>query len=177
MCPAWGFPSSRFQLGEGGIRTLGTLLEYGALAKRCFRPLSHLTNRLRGYGVAGCSSTCADLLQYRNIDFRYPTGSPQRVPSGGGQDACATRAATGTDLAAACSLLPARAWRSAQLPVSAASVSFSSASSRSPAHARRRCAGAARCRSAMASALLHNPFSICCSSVSKASKKKHNHLR
>ena len=33
--------------GEGGIRTLGTLLEYGALAKRCFRPLSHLTNRVR----------------------------------------------------------------------------------------------------------------------------------
>jgi hypothetical protein len=33
--------------GEGGIRTLGTLLGYGALAKRCFRPLSHLTkNRL-----------------------------------------------------------------------------------------------------------------------------------
>ncbi len=33
--------------GEGGIRTLGTLLEYGALAKRCFRPLSHLTNCVR----------------------------------------------------------------------------------------------------------------------------------
>ena len=33
--------------GEGGIRTLGTLLRYGALAKRCFRPLSHLTNRMR----------------------------------------------------------------------------------------------------------------------------------
>ena len=30
--------------GEGGIRTLGTLLGYGALAKRCFRPLSHLTS-------------------------------------------------------------------------------------------------------------------------------------
>ena len=29
--------------GEGGIRTLGSLLGYGALAKRCFRPLSHLT--------------------------------------------------------------------------------------------------------------------------------------
>src|SRR5437764_13077146 len=29
--------------GEGGIRNLGTLLGYGALAKRCFRPLSHLT--------------------------------------------------------------------------------------------------------------------------------------
>jgi hypothetical protein len=30
--------------GEGGIRTLGSLLGYGALAKRCFQPLSHLTN-------------------------------------------------------------------------------------------------------------------------------------
>ena len=30
--------------GEGGIRTLGSLLDYDALAKRCFRPLSHLTN-------------------------------------------------------------------------------------------------------------------------------------
>ena len=29
--------------GEGGIRTLDTLLGYDALAKRCFRPLSHLT--------------------------------------------------------------------------------------------------------------------------------------
>jgi hypothetical protein len=29
--------------GEGGIRTLGSLLGYGALAKRCFQPLSHLT--------------------------------------------------------------------------------------------------------------------------------------
>src|SRR3954469_14623487 len=43
--------------GEGGIRTLGTLLGYGALAKRCFRPLSHLTNRLREYEVEGYSST------------------------------------------------------------------------------------------------------------------------
>ncbi len=31
--------------GEGGIRTLGSLLDYGALAKLCFRPLSHLTSR------------------------------------------------------------------------------------------------------------------------------------
>jgi hypothetical protein len=30
--------------GEGGIRTLGALLELGALAKLCFRPLSHLTS-------------------------------------------------------------------------------------------------------------------------------------
>jgi hypothetical protein len=36
--------------GEGGIRTLGSLLGYGALAKRCFQPLSHLTkNRLQEY--------------------------------------------------------------------------------------------------------------------------------
>src|SRR5437763_810655 len=35
--------------GEGGIRTLGTLLGYGALAKRCFRPLSHLTNNVQEY--------------------------------------------------------------------------------------------------------------------------------
>ena len=35
------------KLGEGGIRTLGTLLGYGALAKRCFRPLSHLTKNGR----------------------------------------------------------------------------------------------------------------------------------
>ncbi len=32
--------------GEGGIRTLGSLLGYGALAKRCFRPLSHLTKKI-----------------------------------------------------------------------------------------------------------------------------------
>ena len=37
-------PASFFQFGgEGGIRTLGALLELGALAKLCFRPLSHLT--------------------------------------------------------------------------------------------------------------------------------------
>ena len=36
---------SRGGSGEGGIRTPDTLLEYGALAKRCFRPLSHLSCR------------------------------------------------------------------------------------------------------------------------------------
>jgi hypothetical protein len=40
--------------GEGGIRTLGSLLDYGALAKRCFRPLSHLTgNRMEIIHAAG----------------------------------------------------------------------------------------------------------------------------
>ena len=42
--------SRKIERGEGGIRTLGTLLGYGALAKRCFRPLSHLTNKLAEYG-------------------------------------------------------------------------------------------------------------------------------
>ena len=43
-------PCRKRRTGEGGIRTLGSLLGYGALAKRCFQPLSHLTkNRLREY--------------------------------------------------------------------------------------------------------------------------------
>jgi hypothetical protein len=42
--------TSKIRGGEGGIRTLGALLGHGALAKRCFQPLSHLTkNRLREY--------------------------------------------------------------------------------------------------------------------------------
>ena len=50
-CYAFGSPPPLYEgNGEGGIRTLGSLLGYGALAKRCFRPLSHLTkNRLREY--------------------------------------------------------------------------------------------------------------------------------
>jgi hypothetical protein len=43
ICGYAGHLSKEENGGEGGIRTLGTLLEYGALAKRCFRPLSHLT--------------------------------------------------------------------------------------------------------------------------------------
>jgi hypothetical protein len=44
--------------GEGGIRTHGTLLRYNALAKRRFRPLSHLTRRKakRIYSQAGPSN-------------------------------------------------------------------------------------------------------------------------
>jgi hypothetical protein len=43
-CYAFGSPVAPYEgTGEGGIRTLGSLLGYGALAKRCFRPLSHLT--------------------------------------------------------------------------------------------------------------------------------------
>jgi hypothetical protein len=40
----FGKIQAQAQTGEGGIRTLDTLLGYGALAKRCFQPLSHLTN-------------------------------------------------------------------------------------------------------------------------------------
>ena len=43
--------------GEGGIRTLGTLLGYGALAKRCFRPLSHLTKSPSRTGTNGENMT------------------------------------------------------------------------------------------------------------------------
>jgi hypothetical protein len=39
----WDLSCVSYVTGEGGIRTLGSLLGYGALAKRCFRPLSHLT--------------------------------------------------------------------------------------------------------------------------------------
>ena len=39
----WSLVRSLDGNGEGGIRTLGSLLGYGALAKRCFQPLSHLT--------------------------------------------------------------------------------------------------------------------------------------
>lgn len=35
--------SRRGRNGQGGIRTLGTLLGHASLAKKCFRPLSHLT--------------------------------------------------------------------------------------------------------------------------------------
>ena len=43
-CYAIGFTRPFYEAnGEGGIRTLGSLLSYGALAKRCFQPLSHLT--------------------------------------------------------------------------------------------------------------------------------------
>jgi hypothetical protein len=41
--------------GEGGIRTLGALLELGALAKLCFRPLSHLTIQGQKHGISGDS--------------------------------------------------------------------------------------------------------------------------
>jgi hypothetical protein len=40
--------------GEGGIRTLGSLLSYGALAKRCFQPLSHLTKTRARNIVENC---------------------------------------------------------------------------------------------------------------------------
>ena len=54
--------------GEGGIRTLGSLLSYGALAKRCFQPLSHLT-KCR----AGISRRIAD-CQYQYLDLQMSWG-------------------------------------------------------------------------------------------------------
>jgi hypothetical protein len=46
--------------GEGGIRTLGSLLGYGALAKRCFRPLSHLTKKQSENIAKNCPLPIAD---------------------------------------------------------------------------------------------------------------------
>ena len=46
--------------GEGGIRTLGSLLGYGALAKRCFRPLSHLTKKQSENIARNCRLPIAD---------------------------------------------------------------------------------------------------------------------
>jgi hypothetical protein len=51
--------------GEGGIRTPGTLLEYGALAKRCFRPLSHLSFKLCG----AISSVLPDEARFFSLDW------------------------------------------------------------------------------------------------------------
>src|SRR5882757_10009099 len=61
--------------GEGGIRTLGSLLGYGALAKRCFRPLSHLTKisshgqrhlpSRQGFGMASRRVTTDASREYR----------------------------------------------------------------------------------------------------------------
>ena len=49
-CYAIAAPHSLHErTGEGGIRTLGSLLDYGALAKRCFQPLSHLTKNWPEY--------------------------------------------------------------------------------------------------------------------------------
>src|SRR5438034_2680117 len=57
--------------GEGGIRTLGSLLGYGALAKRCFQPLSHLTkNRLREYGEELLIANLRLLIEMVNDDQR-----------------------------------------------------------------------------------------------------------
>ena len=55
--------------GEGGIRTLGSLLGYGALAKRCFQPLSHLTKIVAPalWAVAGRATGAWLQAQAKNI--------------------------------------------------------------------------------------------------------------
>ncbi len=73
--------------GEGGIRTLGTLLEYGALAKRCFRPLSHLTQIGCEVSAGGKVASIWNLLD---------------VQGGGAGLSRGTRDACGAQLTAAC---------------------------------------------------------------------------
>jgi hypothetical protein len=55
-----------FPIGEGGIRTLGSLLGYGALAKRCFRPLSHLT-KICSHGTRHLPSLCGSGMASRRV--------------------------------------------------------------------------------------------------------------
>src|SRR5262249_8791262 len=69
------FPSMK-RRGEGGIRTLGSLLSYGALAKRCFQPLSHLTKicshqtlRMGDYRRESRISRRIADCQYRYLDL------------------------------------------------------------------------------------------------------------
>src|SRR5438477_12959926 len=108
MCPASGLPSPRQGLGEGGIRTLGSLLGYGALAKRCFRPLSHLTKicshgsrhlpSLQGFGLASRRLATVASREYRE-ELRF-----SHVQLGvGDTDFVASRDLTG---AATCRLPP-----------------------------------------------------------------------
>ena len=64
--------------GEAGIRTLGTLLGYNALAKRRFRPLSHLTWICGGKAIAtkpwASNETFAgDRKKRRTLRFRSAT--------------------------------------------------------------------------------------------------------
>src|SRR5438477_6403792 len=63
--------------GEGGIRTLGSLLGYGALAKRCFQPLSHLTKIVATalWAVTGRATGAWLQSQAQNIpeNCRLPT--------------------------------------------------------------------------------------------------------
>ena len=56
--------------GEAGIRTLGTLLGYNALAKRRFRPLSHLTWDLRWEGYIHETSAVKRNLGYDILNRR-----------------------------------------------------------------------------------------------------------
>src|SRR5438067_7275234 len=90
MCPAYCLPSPRWRLGEGGIRTLGSLLGYGALAKRCFQPLSHLTKivatalwavngRARGAWLQMQAENIAINLAFPICNLRRPTPTLSRA--------------------------------------------------------------------------------------------------
>ena len=65
------------RFGEGGIRTPGSLLDYGALAKRCFRPLSHLTLEIKT-SSASLTQTLVFLNSFRcSHPARFPPSITQ----------------------------------------------------------------------------------------------------
>ena len=67
----FAFPSMKTR-GEGGIRTLGSLLGYGALAKRCFRPLSHLT-KICSHGTHAYDYGSESRISRRIGECQFPT--------------------------------------------------------------------------------------------------------
>ena len=79
--------------GEGGIRTLGALLGHGALAKRCFQPLSHLTKMQAAWAYTGRRDSepeYAGEISFANFQlltanvpylFRIPSSFDIRHPS------------------------------------------------------------------------------------------------
>ena len=127
--------------GEGGIRTLGTLLRYNALAKRRFRPLSHLTNQ------NFCSKELYPpaLVVKRNLRQRGQWESAGRREQG----KTAVRAYTRSDLNPLPPLKPEPAARSRCLPHP---LLFRSTRSRTPIL----CASVAQ--SSLAGSLFHPSF-------------------
>jgi hypothetical protein len=69
--------------GEGGIRTLGTLLGYGALAKRCFRPLSHLTKLRAGVALSRTGTRADNMLRNQALPMpQFASGRGEKITAG-----------------------------------------------------------------------------------------------
>ena len=54
LIPSWAFCTNCVSGGDGGIRTLGTLLRFASLAKKYFRPLSHVSEAWKENSIRAC---------------------------------------------------------------------------------------------------------------------------